>query len=179
MLISQEHWYDKVTKIAALKQTVPPLLEPRDTICGANNNAVTHLHFNTITFCPRMWTGPEGEMKITLASSDPPEVGVLLDKYQSFSETFLHEYAHLVGRMDLQENLMVNVESADRGREVYGFYACNSLAENGGAQLAMKNADSYAVLGVALFFSGYDWRDGTCQTAEYWEAWRAQEENPA
>lgn len=94
-LTPTEHWYDRVTKITMPRQTRPPLLEPGKSICGAGNLAVTHTHFNTITFCPLMW---ERELRASLAMFDPPHQLVVLDWYQSFSKIFLHEYTHLVGR---------------------------------------------------------------------------------
>ncbi|KAK0121751.1 hypothetical protein ONS95_010037 [Cadophora gregata] len=104
----------------------------------------------------------------------PPHELAVLDWYQSFSKIFLHEYTHLVGRSYLGVNVP-DVKSVDRGAEPLGFYACNDLAMNGGAQLALENADSYAVLGVALFLKDYDWRDGSCQTAAYWEDMRTRD----
>ena len=50
------------------------------------------------------------------------------------------------------------MRSVDRGQESVGYHACYELAMEGGAQLALENADSYAVLGVALFLSNCDWR---------------------
>ena len=81
----------------------------------------------------------------------------------------------MLKQTELSGGLNVNVESADRGRESIGFYACTDLAVNGGAEEALKNADSYAVLGVALFLSNCDWRDGTCQSAAYWDGIREEE----
>ncbi|KAL5322741.1 hypothetical protein ACEPPN_010716 [Leptodophora sp. 'Broadleaf-Isolate-01'] len=160
-----EHWYDKVTKIAMPKQTRPELRDPSKSICGAENLAVTHTHFNAITFCSLLW---ERGLRPSLTMYDPPHQLILLDSYQSFSKIFLHEYAHLVGRSYLGPNVP-DVQSPDRGAESVGFYACNDLAMDGGAQLALENADSYAVLGVALFLKDCDWRDGSCQSGAYWD----------
>lgn len=66
------------------------------------------------------------------------------------------------------------MRSVDRGQESVGYHACYELAMEGGAQLALENADSYAVLGVALFLSNCDWRDGSCQSAAYWEDMRTR-----
>ncbi|PVH78090.1 hypothetical protein DL98DRAFT_257684 [Cadophora sp. DSE1049] len=170
-LTPSEHWYDKVTRISMPKQTRPPLLDPPSSICGANNLAVTHTHFNTITFCPLMW---RRNMRASLTMWDPPHQLAVLDWYQSFSRIFLHEYTHLVGRSYLGPNVP-DVMSVDRGQESVGFYACTDLAMDGGAQLALQNADSYAVLGVALFLGNCDWRDGSCQSAAYWEDMRTRD----
>lgn len=56
--------------------------------------------------------------------------------------------------------------------EAYGFESVNPLVERLGSQIALTNADSYAVLGVALHFDAFDWRDGDCHSKAYWETRR-------
>ncbi len=40
--------------------------------------------------------------------------------------------------------------------------------DSGGADIALGNADSYALLGAALLTNSWDWRDGFARTSTFW-----------
>lgn len=66
------------------------------------------------------------------------------------------------------------VPDVDLFPEHYQFAAAIGLLKTSGMDNALKNADSYALLGVALKLSQCDWRDGACRSPSYWEAVRQQ-----
>lgn len=59
--------------------------------------------------------------------------------------------------------------------EHYQFPVATQLLATLGISNALRNADSYALLGVALKLSQCDWRDGACRSPAYWAAFRRQE----
>jgi hypothetical protein len=92
--------------------------------------------------------------------------------------TFLHEYTHLLGQSGLyfnhgmiesrsncfyialgnpQANPPVIVPQVALFPKSYEFPSANQLVRQSGTQVALTNADSYALLGVALLLT-------TCET---------------
>lgn len=58
--------------------------------------------------------------------------------------------------------------------EAYAFAPARALLAGSGTQAALRNADRYALLGVALLLGDCDWRDGSCHSAAFWASVRQQ-----
>ncbi|KAH8769323.1 hypothetical protein BGZ57DRAFT_898299 [Hyaloscypha finlandica] len=164
-------WYD--FEIDFYVHPTPNLARPELLICGANNAASASTENNAITFCPMQFgiftTSADYPNQPTLDALSPDLIGA----FGTVSASFLHEYTHIVGR-GIFGNAANPIPDVNLFPEHYGFPAASQLPTSLGISNALKNADSYALLGVALKLSQCDWRNGACHSPAYWAALRRQ-----
>jgi hypothetical protein len=54
-------------------------------------------------------------------------------------------------------------------------HIANQLVRQSGTQVSLTNADSYALLGVALLLNTCDWRDGACRSPGFYANLRQEQ----
>ncbi|KAG4439673.1 hypothetical protein IFR05_004870 [Cadophora sp. M221] len=150
----QEHWYDVGEDIYLVPVT--ELWEPKK-------------RFRRLATV--------GTMQAPLTTTFPGIPPDSLDKFNIISMTLLHEYTHLIGRIafgDADKPIPKPLPDVNLFPEHYQFANAAQMLRISGTDIALRNADSYTLLGVALKLGNCDWRDGACRSPTYWERLRQQ-----